>query len=123
LTAADLVAVFLAAAFFAGAFFGCSACWCCSASYFFSSGCGFARRFSRGLARRELAGGKLKVDLARLGVPRQHGFKAPAGTHGDKLVQQIGLAGGQQLHHLLTLNGLLQNNLPALEVAVGGGLL
>jgi hypothetical protein len=71
---------------------------------------------------RELGGRKFKVDLARLLVPGQEGLEGAARAHGDELVEQVGLAGGQQLGHLLALHRLLQDDLAALEVAAGCGL-
>ena len=79
-------------------------------------------RARRGFARWELGRRKLKNHLAGLFVPRQMRFEATAGAHGDKLVQQIGLAGFQQLGHLLALDRLLQDDLAALEVAARRGL-
>ena len=68
-------------------FLGCSACWTCADSSCFCSGSG------RCLARRELARGKFKVDLAGFRVPGQVRLEGAARAQADELVEQVGFAG------------------------------
>mmetsp|Transcript_3271 Transcript_3271/g.11449 ORF Transcript_3271/g.11449 Transcript_3271/m.11449 type:complete len:1068 (-) Transcript_3271:367-3570(-) len=76
--------------------------------------CRFARHLARRLARPGL---ELEHDLAFLAVIGQEGLELAARLVGDEVLQQVGLALGQQLVHLGRLDGLGQDDLAGLEVA------
>ena len=78
--------------------------------------------FANLLAGLRLAGLELKLHVTILGD--QEGLERPA-LLGDELLQQIGLAGLQQLQHLLALDGPLQDDLARSKSAgaVGPGSL
>ena len=55
--------------------------------------------------------------LPSFGVPGQAGLELAPRLVGDEALEQVGLAGGEQLGHLLARDRLLQDDLAALEVA------